>query len=158
MGIFYNDCFINWIIFLYTHPMSQQESESFDTPYSETTHNICISVKPEVLKENTDPSEQSYSFAYHVRIENLSDENVQLVERHWLISSGGRQIGEVTGPGVVGQQPTLKPGDIYEYTSGAVINDPVGEMYGSYTFRTEKGRYFQASIPRFDLVFDDYLN
>lgn len=138
--------------------MSEQETEITKTPYSETTHNICISVRPEIIRDNTDPSDQIYSFAYHVRIENLSNEKVQLVERHWLISSGGRQIGEVMGPGVVGQQPHLKPGEVYEYSSGAVIHDPIGDMYGSYTFRTEKGRYFQANIPRFDLVFYDYLN
>lgn len=133
-------------------------TETAHHPYVETTSSIRVSVKPELIRERTAPSQGMYSFAYHVKIENLSDVNVQLIERHWIVMSGGRQIGEVVGPGVIGQQPFLEPGDIFEYSSGTVIHDPVGEMYGSYTFQKETGKFTQVVIPKFDLIFVDYLN
>ena len=84
-------------------------TETAHHPYVETTSSIRVSVKPELIRERTAPSQGMYSFAYHVKIENLSDVNVQLIERHWIVMSGGRQIGEVVGPGVIGQQPFLEP-------------------------------------------------
>lgn len=126
--------------------------------YVEISSEVKIKVTPELISSETDPLDNRYVFAYHIEIENKRFETIQLIERHWIIHSGGRQIGEVFGPGVVGEQPILKPGDIYKYSSSAVIEDPVGEMFGSYTFRSEAGEFFEATIPRFDLVFLEYLN
>lgn len=126
--------------------------------YVETSSEVKIKVIPELMASETNPLDQRYVFAYHIEIENLRSDTIQLIERHWVIHSGGRQIGEVFGPGVVGKQPVLKPGDTYSYTSSAVIEDPVGEMFGSYTFRSESGEFFDATIPKFDLVFLEYLN
>lgn len=126
--------------------------------YVETSAEVRIKVVPELIVSETDPFENRYVFAYHIEIENLRFETIQLIERHWVIHSGGRQIGEVFGPGVIGEQPVLKPRSIYRYSSSAVIKDPVGEMFGSYTFRSDSGEFFEATIPRFDLIFREYLN
>ena len=119
--------------------------------YSLTTDLIRVTVVPEHLEENSSPEEHIFAFRYTVRIENLGMVPAQLLERHWLISSGGNHLAEVVGPGVVGQQPTIEPGEIYEYASTAVIQDPTGDMVGCYTFRSESGRYFEVPIPKFDL-------
>lgn len=119
--------------------------------YSEITDNIKVSVTPEFLPEDSDPEEEVYAFAYTVRIENLSNKEIQLLERHWFIDSGGTQLFEIAGPGVVGEQPVLQSGDTFEYSSGAVIQDPFGAMKGFYTFTTASGEYLQAKIPEFDL-------
>jgi len=119
--------------------------------YSITTDLMRVTVVPEHLEDNSSPEDDIFAFSYTVRIENLSQFTAQLLERHWLISSGGSHLAEVVGPGVVGEQPLLKPGEVYEYTSTAVIQDPTGDMVGSYTFRSECGRYFEVPIPKFDL-------
>ena len=81
-----------------------------------------------------------------------------MLERHWLILSNGIRIAEVVGPGVVGLQPTLEAGGVHEYTSSAVIQDPVGSMEGSYTFKSSSGKYFDVKIPRFDLLYPIMLH
>lgn len=121
--------------------------------YSEVTRGIKVSVRPEHVEESSDPEAEVFSFSYTVRIENLSAETVQLLERHWIIMSNGVRIAEVVGPGVVGVQPILAPGERYQYTSSAVIQDPVGSMEGSYTFKSLTGKFFEVKIPTFDLVY-----
>ncbi|MCO6430610.1 MAG: Co2+/Mg2+ efflux protein ApaG [Deltaproteobacteria bacterium] len=129
-----------------------------DGVYSETTQSIRISVLPEHLEDNSDPLNDVYAFAYTITIENLGEHTVQLLERHWIITSGGVQIAEVIGPGVVGAQPVLEPGQTFEYSSGAVIHDPVGAMHGNYTFRNHAGQYFDVTIPRFELAYPVYIH
>ena len=126
------------------------DSEFF---YSEVTNGIKILVRPVHVIENSDPESDVFSFAYTVRIYNQSNDTVQLIERHWLILSNGVRVAEVVGPGVVGVQPVLAPGQQHEYSSSAVIQDPIGSMEGSYTFRTAEGKFFDAKIPRFDLLY-----
>lgn len=123
------------------------------TPYVATTREIRVSVVPTFLEENSNISNDVYSFAYQITIENLGKETVQLLERHWTIFSNDQQIAEVVGPGVVGLQPVIEGGKRFEYTSGAVIHDTMGYMEGSYTFRGEGGQFFQVSIPRFELIY-----
>lgn len=127
-------------------------------PYSEITRDIKVSVRPQHIEENSEPDNDVFTFAYTVRIENLGSEPVQLLERHWLIMSNGVRIAEVVGPGVVGLQPSIAPGGIHEYSSSAVIQDPVGSMEGSYTFKTDGGKYFEVKIPRFDLLYPVMLH
>jgi ApaG protein len=127
--------------------------EQWNPSYCETTRQVKISVLPQHLDEASDPATSVFAFSYRIRIENLGTGRVQLIERHWLIESNGTHFAEVVGPGVVGEQPTIEAGKSYEYASSAVINDPVGSMRGSYTFRAEDGVFFQAVIPRFDLVY-----
>ncbi len=124
-----------------------------DGKYSQVTDGILVSVLPAPLIEESNPARNIYSFSYQVRVENLCPDTVELLERHWRIFSGKEQIGEVVGPGVVGVQPVIEPGQYFEYTSGAVIYDTYGAMEGTYTFRRENGTYFQVAIPRFDLFF-----
>lgn len=126
--------------------------------YTATTNGIKISVVPTPIAEESRPEERIYAFAYTVTIENVGAGRCQLIERHWRIYSAGEQIGEVVGPGVVGEHPKLGLGESFTYTSGAVIHDPVGEMHGSYIFRLEDGGYLEAEIPRFDLCFNEMLH
>ncbi len=120
---------------------------------TQTTQSIVVSVSPAPLEDESKPEEGVFAFAYTVRIENCSEQEVQLLERHWLIESAGEQVGEVVGPGVVGVQPILEPGQHFEYTSSTVIKDPVGSMRGTYIFSRKGGGYFTAQIPRFSLVY-----
>lgn len=126
--------------------------------YTETTNRVRICVTPEPLDDQSDPTARVFAFAYTIRIENLGEHPVQLLERHWLIFSGDQQIAEVVGPGVVGVQPRIVPGGYFEYQSSAVIHDPIGSMQGSYTFRGESGEFFQVAIPRFDLLYSVMLH
>lgn len=126
--------------------------------YSETTKEIRISVHPSAVLEDSSPVEGKYAFSYTVTIENLGAPTVRLLERHWIVIADGEPFAEVVGPGVVGELPELGKGESYTYSSGTVINSPVGSMYGSYTFRADSGEYFEATIPTFDLVFPTVLN
>ena len=131
--------------------------ESMST-FTETTASITVSVEPSPIPEESRPGEGAYVFAYTVSIENHSGDTVQLMERHWLIESADEQTGEVTGPGVVGLQPTLKPGERFEYTSSTVIKDPIGSMRGSYIFRRREGGFFTVQIPCFKLLYPALFN
>jgi ApaG protein len=126
--------------------------------FTETTASVTVSVEPFPIPEESRPDEGVYVFAYQVRIENQSDDTIQLMERHWLIESADEQTGEVSGAGVVGLQPILSPGEHFEYTSSTVIKDPVGSMRGSYIFKRKSGGFFTAQIPRFRLVYPSALN
>lgn len=125
----------------------------WESIYSTVTQDIRVSVLPEHLEANSDPNAGIFAFSYAVRIENLGSETVQLIERHWIISSNGEHFAEVVGPGVVGEQPTLKHGDVFEYSSSAIIHHPIGSMHGTYTLRAMDGTFFQVSIPKFDLLY-----
>jgi ApaG protein len=130
-----------------------QQAQLLKERYSEVTEGIRVSVVPQELVDESNPSDQRFVFAYTVKIENEGSESVQLLERHWRIYAGGRQYGEVVGPGVVGEQPVLEPGESFQYVSSAVIDDPIGSMLGEYTFRAATGRFFKVTIPKFDLLY-----
>lgn len=112
-----------------------------------------ITVVPKVsfLADQSDPGKGQYVFSYAITITNTGDIAAQLVSRHWIITDGEHKVQEVKGLGVVGQQPLLKPGESFEYTSGVSIPTPVGTMRGSYQMRAENGRTFEAPIPAFTL-------
>ena len=126
--------------------------------YSETTNEIRITAYPQFLDGESNPGRKVYSFAYTITIKNYGEELVQLLSRHWAISSGGLPYSDVKGEGVVGQQPFLKPGEGFQYTSGSVIKDPVGSMQGEYTFINSTGELFTVMIPRFDLIYPNLLH
>ena len=115
-------------------------------------NDIEISVECRHLPQESDPSEQRYVFAYTITIENNSDEASQLLNRHWVITDGQGEIEEVEGPGVVGQQPRIEPGQGFRYSSGAILKTPVGVMQGKYEFVTDAGRHFDVAIPQFSLA------
>jgi ApaG protein len=119
--------------------------------YSETTRSIKITVRPFYLEDQSSPTENHYVWAYHVRIENGGLETVQLRRRYWRITDNRGQVQEVRGPGVVGEQPVLGPGESFEYTSGTPLPTPSGIMVGTYEMETRGGESFSVSIPAFSL-------
>jgi ApaG protein len=131
-----------------TEPLGK---EGLAPMYSETTRSINVTVKPTYLDDQSSPAEDHYVWAYHVRIENLGTETVQLRRRHWKITDGHGRMQEVRGPGVVGEQPVLGPGESFEYTSGTPLPTPSGIMVGSYEMETRGGESFSVRIPAFSL-------
>jgi ApaG protein len=120
-------------------------------PYTANTRGIAVSVEPFYLDARSSPDDSQYFWAYRVTIENQGQETVQLLSRHWMISNARGELNEVKGPGVVGEQPVLKPGEIYEYTSGAPLDTPSGMMGGAYQMESESGDRFDIEIPTFSL-------
>ena len=117
------------------------------------TRGVRVTVQSYYLKEQSIPRESRYRFAYTVRIENEGRETVQLEARHWIITNAHGRVDEVRGSGVVGAQPTLEPGQGFEYTSGCEIHTPRGSMKGSYQMVVAgSGERFDADIGSFDLV------
>ena len=119
--------------------------------YSEVTRSIRVTVEPVYLEEQSSPGDNHYVWAYHVQIENRGDDTVQLLTRHWRITDSLGRVQEVRGAGVVGEQPVLKPGQSFEYTSGTPLNTPSGIMLGSYEMECPDGERFNVAIPPFSL-------
>jgi ApaG protein len=115
------------------------------------TEGVRVTVESMYLADRSAPDEGSYAFAYHVTIANEGSERVRLMRRHWIITDGNGRVEEVEGPGVVGQQPVLAPGEEHHYSSGAVLVTPVGTMEGTYEMVADGGRVFKTDIPRFAL-------
>ncbi len=122
-----------------------------DTMYSHTSQDIRITVEPYYLDDQSSPSDDHYVWAYHVKIENVGEATVQLVNRYWRITDANGQIQEVRGSGVVGEQPVLDPGESFEYTSGTPLGTPSGIMVGTYEMETQGGERFDVEIPAFSL-------
>ena len=121
------------------------------TPYRANTRDIAVSVEPTYLEARSSPDSSQYFWAYRVIIENQGRETVQLLSRHWMITNARGELAEVKGPGVVGEQPVLKPGESFEYTSGAPLDTPSGMMGGAYQMESESGERFDIEIPMFSL-------
>lgn len=113
---------------------------------------IRITVRPQYLTEESEPEHQSYLFSYRIRIENVSDRTVQLRSRYWLIHDELAGDRVVEGTGVVGEEPVLRPGEVFEYESFCELKGPNGWMEGAYHFSRDDGGRFEAPIPRFPLV------
>lgn len=120
-------------------------------PYSAETDGIVVKVRPSFLAGQSDPDENRWVWAYQVEIVNLTPAPVQLMARRWLITDGLGRTEEVRGPGVVGEQPVIRPGDSYSYASGCPLSTPSGSMAGAYTMTDEAGCSFEAEIPAFSL-------
>lgn len=119
--------------------------------YSKMTDLVRVSVYPIFLENQSNPEEYHFLWAYHVKIENLSSCTIQLRSRYWRIIDGFGRLQEVRGPGVVGEQPILQPGEAFEYTSGTPLSTPSGIMEGHYTVETSKGEELHIKIPSFSL-------
>jgi ApaG protein len=119
--------------------------------YSATTRDITVLVEPEFLEDRSAPVDNHFVWAYHVRIENHGKVRVQLRSRYWRITGANGHEQEVRGPGVVGEEPILEPGDTYEYSSGTPLSTASGIMSGSYGMETEDGEYFDVAVPAFSL-------
>lgn len=118
---------------------------------SRKTYQMLVRVVPRHVPEQSDIKEDQYVFAYTITIENTGSETAQLISRHWIITDGNFAVQEVRGLGVVGEQPVIKPGETYEYSSGCQLKTPVGTMRGSYQMVAEDGTQFEATIPEFTL-------
>jgi ApaG protein len=114
-------------------------------------HSIEVVVATRFLDDQSAPRENRYVFAYTVRIHNAGQLPARLVSRHWVITDANGKVQEVKGEGVVGEQPWMRPGDDFEYTSGAVLETAVGTMRGSYQLIADDGTRFDAAIPEFTL-------
>ena len=114
-------------------------------------YEITVVPKASYLADRSDPAKNEYVFSYTITITNTGDVAAQLVSRHWIITDAEHKVQEVRGLGVVGQQPVLKPGESFEYTSGASIPTAVGTMRGTYQMRAEDGQTFDAPVPSFTL-------
>ena len=114
-------------------------------------YDIEVSVETTYVAEHSEPDEARFVFAYTITLVNRGSVSAQLLSRHWVITDADSQVEEVRGEGVVGEQPVLKPGEGFRYTSGAVIETPVGTMHGSYQMVAEDGQEFDAAIPAFVL-------
>ncbi len=114
-------------------------------------NNIIVNTKPQYIEAQSSPDKHRYVFAYTITITNAGSIPATLLSRHWLITDSNGKKQEVKGEGVVGEKPYLKPGESFRYTSGAVIETPVGIMQGKYFMLSDGGDQFKASIPKFTL-------
>ena len=116
-----------------------------------STRGLVVRVEPTYLESRSSPDGLQYFWAYRVIIKNQGWETVQLLSRHWMITNARGELTEVKGACVVGEQPVLKPGESFEYTSGAPLNTPSGMMGGAYQMQTDNGECFDIEIPTFSL-------
>lgn len=119
---------------------------------SATTQGVQVTVRTEYMAHRSNPDERRYVFAYTVVIANQGERPVQLRSRHWIITDGHGRVEEVRGQGVVGEQPTLAPGESFQYTSGCVLETPQGVMHGTYQMQRADGSTFDATIAPFVLA------
>lgn len=115
-------------------------------------HQIQVEVETAYLEEQSEPAEQRFVFAYTITLRNSGRVPAKLLTRHWIITDANGRTQEVRGEGVVGEQPHLKPGEGFRYSSGAVLETPVGAMHGSYQMLGDDGQRFDAPIPAFRLA------
>ena len=119
---------------------------------------IVVEAQPQFIKEQSSPADNRYVFAYTITITNVGDNTVKLLSRQWVIIDSNGKVQEIRGEGVIGKQPVLAPGNIFRYTSGAIIETPVGIMQGHYIFVSEEGERFTAIIPKFTLTIPRVLH
>jgi ApaG protein len=110
-----------------------------------------VTARSTYLAEQSNPDNDRHVFAYTIRIVNTGSVAAQLLSRHWIIADANNQVQEVRGLGVIGEQPTLQPGETYEYSSASMIATPVGTMRGSYQMQALDGTRFETTIPEFTL-------
>ncbi|MBL6957458.1 MAG: Co2+/Mg2+ efflux protein ApaG [Rhodospirillales bacterium] len=127
------------------------EFEDGSGSYASTTRSITVTVQPYYLAEQSEPDENHFIWAYHVRIENQGTETVRLVSRYWRITDSLGKVQEVEGEGVVGEHPVLGPGDSFEYSSGTPLTTPSGFMVGTYFMEVDNGGQFEVDVPCFSL-------
>ena len=114
-------------------------------------NNIKVDVETRYIEDQSNPEQNYYVFAYTITIKNKGRQNAQLLTRHWVITDSNSKIQEVRGDGVVGEQPLLKPGEQFVYTSGTMLETAVGTMKGSYQMMADDGSHFDATIDEFVL-------
>lgn len=121
-------------------------------------HHINILVDTQYLEAESDVEAQRYVFAYTITIENKGSIPAKLLSRHWIITDANNRVQEVRGKGVIGEQPRLEPGEVFKYTSGTMIETPVGSMQGSFEMVSDENEHFEAEIAPFSLAIPSILN
>ncbi len=119
---------------------------------------ISIEVATDYVRDQSEPDSSRYVFAYTITIANKGNISARLVSRHWVITDANGKVQEVSGDGVVGEQPHINPGETFRYSSGAILETPVGAMQGRYRMETESGANFDAPIPAFTLAVPGVLH
>lgn len=119
---------------------------------------VCVQVQSFYIESQSSPEDERFVFAYTITIRNLGRTTVQLLGRYWLITNGNGRKTEVQGEGVVGKQPHIEPGNDYQYTSGAVIETPLGTMQGHYEMVDAQGETFKVEIPVFRLAIPTFIH
>ena len=119
---------------------------------------VCVQVQSVYIATHSSPEDERYVFAYTITVCNLGRNTVQLIGRYWLITNGNGEASEVEGEGVVGEQPYIEPGDEFQYTSGAVLETPLGTMQGHYVMVDNEGESFQVEIPVFRLAVPSHVH
>jgi ApaG protein len=125
---------------------------------SQQTYECVVTVKTQYLADQSNIDASQYVFSYTIQITNTGKMAAQLISRHWVITDANNKVQEVRGLGVVGDQPLLEPGASYEYTSGTMLNTPVGTMHGTYQFTAVDGTQFDVEIPTFTLAMPRVLH
>lgn len=128
-----------------------EDTQSPITSSEAVTEGVRVTVRARYSAEHSDPGQSQWFFLYTIRIQNEGDETVQLTDRHWYIVDGSGRTEEVQGPGVVGNQPILEPGQAFEYTSGCPLTTPFGSMSGTYRMQRSNGTVFEAEVGLFEL-------
>ncbi len=123
--------------------------------FKATTHDVSVTVMPVYIDERSNPATSQYFWAYRVVIENNSDQTLQLLTRYWHITDSNGHVEEVSGDGVIGEQPIMKPGENFSYTSGCPLQTPSGIMVGHYMMQNEIGKMLKVEIPAFPLDLPD---
>jgi ApaG protein len=118
---------------------------------SNKAYDISVKTRTVYIADQSDPASDRYVFAYTISLTNTGSAAAQLISRHWIITDAADKVQEVRGKGVVGEQPHLRPGESFEYTSGSAIATPVGTMRGSYQMVADDGTQFDVTIPEFTL-------
>ena len=131
--------------------MNRDAGQEIDMLIDEQMYNIQVDVQTQYIPEQSDPEQERYVFSYTITIRNEGTVPAKLLTRHWIITNADGKSQEVRGDGVVGEQPHLKPGDGFRYTSGTVLETPVGSMQGSYQMVADDGVEFDAEIAPFTL-------
>jgi ApaG protein len=130
-------------------PLGHKPRTGAALPYERETRSIHVAVKPAYLDDQSDPDDNRFVWAYTVTIENRGPEAVTLLSRYWNITDGAGVVREVRGPGVVGAQPVIAPGEKFQYTSGCPLETASGVMMGRYQMKAASGEAFEAEIPAF---------
>ena len=129
------------------------------SPLKDNDHALIkVSVETNFLEEQSSPEDERFVFAYNVTLYNAGDVAAKLMTRHWIITDANGNVQEVHGEGVVGEKPYLRPGETFQYSSGTVLDTPVGSMQGSYQMVTDNGQAFDAEIPAFTLALPHTLH
>ena len=123
--------------------------------FKATTHGVTVTVMPVYIDERSNPKDSQYFWAYRVVIENNSPQTLKLLTRYWKITDSNGHVEEVRGDGVIGEQPTLKEGENFSYTSGCPLATSSGIMVGSYTMQNDSGKMLEIAIPAFPLDLPD---